>query len=1108
MAPSLSPSARRNPPTAQPSQAGPAPPSPATAHRRKGIRIGKALNFAGRAALVPAKIVTHGVTAGRGRRSAFAPAEGERPLAILRVQVVGCNELFAKDGGGKHSDPFVIVNYGKQRHWTPTIKKNLNPVYDPRTATFDFPLYLSLADKLGPLEFIVWDKDMMMRKEYLGEVAVRVEDWFPDETRNIRFDDDKNAPRTMALLSSRRRAQVSGTICFKLGLVPTGEKTNLEQVYTQLLQKATENPNILSAPPTESIGTFLPQDENDEFGDDGLSSEEEDEVDEMEERDLFDEGSIPPTPRRDSNTLLAPPPTLLVPPPNAFTLKPAPRRQASVDSTISVSSVASKPSSRPSTPPQGPGPMTPGGKHRRPIFRRGRASRSSDYNFSVSAQSDILGIVMLEIQSADDLPKIKNSTGLGWDMDPFTVISFGKKVFRTRVIRHSLAPKWEEKLLFHVRQYEATFQINFTVLDWDKITSNDHVGDVSIPLAELLKDVPDKDPQTGLYPADSIGAHGLKELKLRLQTQNNPAWEGKFAPTLTVKAKYQPYDALRQKFWRQFLKQYDADDTDSYSRIELTSMLDSLGSTLTRETIDAMFSRHNKRPEQDELTTEEAIISLEETVNRPADEKRKISPSVSMPALGTQTPGTSMATPAVELEALDFSGYAALPGSEDSLAKAVEASVPGNSVANVPESNQQPLDTLIASESASSTNLSSSTSTTEGDDVSPPRPEAGLERIINIKTCPLCHRPRLNARAEVDIVTHLAVCASSDWGRVDRMIVGNFVTSSQAQRKWLAKAFASLGTGAYRLGAQNSANIIVQNRVTGQLEEEKMQIYVRLGIRIMYRVTRNQMEGLRAKRLLKSMSIKQGMKYDSPASAREILPFIAFHKLNIKEIAEPLQSYKTFNQFFYRKLKDGARPVAEPDNPKRLVSPADCRMMAFETVTQATKLWIKGRGFTVQKLLGEAYKDHAEKYEGGALAIFRLAPQDYHRFHSPVDGTIGPMKYIAGEYYTVNPQAIRTALDVYGENARKIVPIDSPVFGRVMAVCIGAMMVGSIITTVREGEHVARGEEFGYFAFGGSTIVLLFEKGAVEWDEDLLINGRASLETLVRMGMGIGRSQR
>jgi len=268
------------------------------------------------------------------------------------------------------------------------------------------------------------------------------------------------------------------------------------------------------------------------------------------------------------------------------------------------------------------------------------------------------------------------------------------------------------------------------------------------------------------------------------------------------------------------------------------------------------------------------------------------------------------------------------------------------------------------------------------------------------------------------------------------------------------------------------------------------------------------MEGARARKLLKSLSIKQGIKYDSPDSARDILPFIEFHKLKVGEIEDPISSFKTFNQFFYRKLKMSARPVESPDDPYRLVSAADCRLMTFATVNDATRLWIKGREFTVSRLLGDSYRGQAEKYAGGALAIFRLAPQDYHRFHSPVDGTIGPMTYIAGEYYTVNPQAIRTALDVYGENARKIVPIDSPHFGRVMAVCIGAMMVGSIKTTVQEGERVRRGQEFGYFAFGGSTIVLLFEKGVLEWDEDLSINGLASLETLVRVGMGIGRGRR
>jgi phosphatidylserine decarboxylase len=117
--------------------------------------------------------------------------------------------------------------------------------------------------------------------------------------------------------------------------------------------------------------------------------------------------------------------------------------------------------------------------------------------------------------------------------------------------------------------------------------------------------------------------------------------------------------------------------------------------------------------------------------------------------------------------------------------------------------------------------------------------------------------------------------------------------------------------------------------------------------------------------LLKSLSVKQGLKYDSPVSAADIAPFIAFHKL------DPLDSFNTFNEFFFRKLKPSVRPVDEPGNDYRLVSCADCRMMAFETVEEATRIWIKGREFTVGRLLGPNYKDVWDRYNGGALAIFR-----------------------------------------------------------------------------------------------------------------------------------------
>ncbi|CAE7135514.1 unnamed protein product, partial [Rhizoctonia solani] len=509
------------------------------------------------------------------------------------------------------------------------------------------------------------------------------------------------------------------------------------------------------------------------------------------------------------------------------------------------------------------------------------------------------------------------------------------------------------------------------------------------------------------------------------------------------------------------------------------------------------------------LTFDEAVQCLEEELAKPTADRRKVViEEHSGLSTGTTTPlapGPFITSPGT---GLDFTGLDAPP----------PPGRPQTDINQVPhETNQTVIDpnnpAQYVTMHAGSSDEEDSSSSSASD----------FERVINIKTCPLCHRPRLKGKSEADIVTHLAVCASGDWASVDRIVVGNFVTASQAQRKWYTKMLTKITSGDYQLGA-NSANIIVQNRTTGQLEEEKMQGYVRIGIRLLYKAIvvwratevyfKNEIHlslltqvYMIARKLLKSMSIKQGQKYDSPESAREIPAFIEFHNLNVDEIKDPLDSFKTFNEFFYRKLKETARPVHEPENQSRAVSCADCRMMAFETVSEATRLWIKGREFSVKRLLGETYAHEAPNYDGGALGIFRLAPQDYHRFHSPVDGVVGAMTYIPGEYYTVNPQAIRTQLDVYGDNARKIVPIDSPVFGRVMCVCVGAMMVGSIVTTVKEGEQIARGQEFGYFAFGGSTIVMVFEKGKLTWDDDLLSNSSSTLETLVRVGMGVGRAK-
>jgi phosphatidylserine decarboxylase len=254
------------------------------------------------------------------------------------------------------------------------------------------------------------------------------------------------------------------------------------------------------------------------------------------------------------------------------------------------------------------------------------------------------------------------------------------------------------------------------------------------------------------------------------------------------------------------------------------------------------------------------------------------------------------------------------------------------------------------------------------------------------------------------------------------------------------------------------------------------------------------------------MSFKQGRKYDDPASAAQIQGFINFHQLNMDEVLVPTNQFKSFNEFFYRQLKPNARPCSAPDNPHIVVSPADCRSVVFNRLDEAQRIWVKGREFSVERLLGDAYPQDAKRYHGGALGIMRLAPQDYHRFHIPVDGIMGEPKLIEGEYYTVNPMAIRSALDVYGENVRYVVPIDSTTHGRVMVICVGAMMVGSTVITRKAGERVQRAEELGYFKFGGSTLLLLFEPGKVHFDHDMVSNSNTALETLIRVGMSIGHT--
>lgn len=481
-------------------------------------------------------------------------------------------------------------------------------------------------------------------------------------------------------------------------------------------------------------------------------------------------------------------------------------------------------------------------------------------------------------------------------MDPFVVTSLGKKTYKTKVIRHNLNPVYDEKLVFQVLRHEVNYSLTFTVIDRDKLSGNDFVGSATFPLEKIASLSPHADPKTGLYPmrepptadaplpemrksrfrlplsrtSSSTSVHkattkqvlraassqsslngalngtsstnsesqttlgltnvasadtlavpltsssipqdnqddpDLKSFTLPLKLKNQDRWEAKHSPVIYLKAKYLPYKALRQQFWRAMLRQYLTDDSTTVSKVELTTMLDSLGSTLHETTINGFFTRLGGENSSGEpcLTMDQAVRSLEELLQTFEDQKLSSRFKAGMSAM---TSGHPLRSPVLSRE----------PSSASESPDLTISSHKNKSSAPVlPHEHHGPAgeegDTLDSNDLAD---------------------EHGEEHVVEIRECPICHQPRLGKRSDADIITHIATCASQDWRQVNNIVMAGFVTSSQAQRKWYSKVVTKIGYGGYKLGA-NSANILVQDRQTGQINEERMSVYVRLGIRLLYK---------------------------------------------------------------------------------------------------------------------------------------------------------------------------------------------------------------------------------------------------------------------------------
>ncbi|SCU85941.1 LADA_0D10990g1_1 [Lachancea dasiensis] len=615
---------------------------------------------------------------------------------------------------------------------------------------------------------------------------------------------------------------------------------------------------------------------------------------------------------------------------------------------------------------------------RRP--HRARQRKVAPTNFELSKEGHADGVAFMDIENIEDLPTLKNKFSKTYLMDPFVVITFGRRVFKTSWKKHTLNPVYNERLAFEMFSNESNFDFHFRVIDKDSFSYHDNVASADISWRDIvLKQENDSEEE---WTPVRVPLHFSESID---STDSNPV--------LNIKFKFITYSELKKHFWERALQKLS--NLESFDVVDVNLLMEKLG-TFSNDDIDEFFHFFKKSPwSQDKLSREQVVTYLR--------------------------------------SANTFTGFKAL------------------------------------------------------------------------KRCPLCARRCKSTRnttnskliLENDLITHLSICSSK--GSKKRMLKPSYVSSAFATKRWFSKFLIKLTYGKYALGS-NNANILVQDRDSGIVLEEKISAHVRLGIRVIYNAKGK--ESKKFKNLLKNLSVKQGKKFDSPASVRQIVPFIKFHSLDISECEETV--YQTFNEFFYRKLKPGSR-APEVAEPEILLSPADCRSTVFSSIKTSTEIWIKGRNFSLGKLTG-GYHPEIFNDASCSIGIFRLAPQDYHRFHSPCNGLIGKPMEISGEYYTVNPMAVRTELDVFGENVRLVLPIHSKEFGTVLFIAVGAMMVGSILLTCGEGDSIERGQELGYFKFGGSTILLVIPSQNVQFDTDLLLNSSERIETLVKVGMSIGHT--
>lgn len=284
------------------------------------------------------------------------------------------------------------------------------------------------------------------------------------------------------------------------------------------------------------------------------------------------------------------------------------------------------------------------------------------------------------------------------------------------------------------------------------------------------------------------------------------------------------------------------------------------------------------------------------------------------------------------------------------------------------------------------------------------------------------------------------------------------------------------------------------------MEKQTCQAHESIGLRFLYRTV----AGRLLLRLLTARWVSRaaGAVLDAPLSRPLIGRFLKKNGIDRADyLPEPPAKYRSFNDCFCRRIRPELRPIDR--DPAHLIAPCDGLLSVYRA-NEDTVLPIKQSRYRLSELLGD--EALAARYRDGYVLVFRLCVSHYHRYIYPESGEKGENRFLAGKLHTVRPIALERE-PVFTENCREITTVMTERFGLLTQIEVGAMLVGRICN-LHGARAVTRGEEKGYFQYGGSTIILLVEPSAIDEPSELLAATDAGIETSVRMGETVATAAR